>query len=321
MTEGAPVEYPRSLDQSLAPRPVRPEIAIVIPTLGRDILETCLAYIAGGSSWPAELIVVDQGRRPAVKEMLRRLDRAGLRSTYIPSSQRGRSAGLNRGLERVAARFVAITDDDCFVADNWLQRLCDRLTSEPDTIWTGRVEAAGHELAFSTVLSPTLQRHTKPRLRVHPFVGGNVGMAMDVVRQIGGFDEHPCLASAEDSDYGYRALRLGIPIAYDPDVVLYHYHWRDEQERASRYADYARSQGGFYGTHLRHGDPLVLLQVLRALTRSPLRWARGVLSGNPELARNGRVSTLSLVPGILAGFRRSESPTVSVDLSRARQRP
>jgi GT2 family glycosyltransferase len=151
---------------------------------------------------------------------------------------------------------------------------------------------------------------------VHPFVGGNVGMAMDVVHRIGGFDEHPCLASAEDSDYGYRALRLGIPIAYDPDVIVHHYHWRDESGRAARYADYARSQGGFYGTHLRQGDLLVAIQVLRTLVRSPLRWLRGALSGNEEMARNGRISTLHLVPGILAGLRRRQAPTVSGALAR-----
>jgi GT2 family glycosyltransferase len=74
---------------------------------------------------------------------------------------------------------------------------------------------------------------------------------MDLVRRIGPFDEHPCLQSAEDNDYGYRALRQGIPIVYDPDIVLLHYHWRDASQRAARYADYARSQGGFYGTHMR----------------------------------------------------------------------
>jgi GT2 family glycosyltransferase len=320
VTEQTDIQYPRSLAGAIVPRPVCGEVSIVIPTLGRDILETCLAYIADGSCWPAQLIVVDQGRQPAVEAMLARLEAAGLRSLYLPSTQRGRSAGINRGLERVATRFVTITDDDCFVSADWLETLAERLRREPGTIWTGRVEAAGHEVAFSTVLSRTPQRHTRPQLRVHPFVGGNVGMAMDVVRRIGGFDEHPCLASAEDSDYGYRALRLGITIAYDPDVVLYHYHWRDEGERASRYADYARSQGGFYGTHLRRGDLLVLVQVLRAAVRSPLRWVRGVLGGNAEMARNGRISTLNLLPGILAGFKRRHAPLVSGDLARSTER-
>jgi GT2 family glycosyltransferase len=134
-------------------------------------------------------------------------------------------------------------------------------------------------------------------------------MAMDVMRRVGPFDEHPSLArAAEDTDYGYRALRLGIPIAYDPGVVVYHYHWRDAREREIRYAEYARSMGAFYGKHLRQGDPLIFMQALRALVRSPIRWARGLARGNREMAANGRAGTVNLLPGILAGLRRREIP-------------
>jgi hypothetical protein len=101
-------------------------------------------------------------------------------------------------------------------------------------------------------------------------------------------------------------LRLGIPIRYDPEIVLYHYHWRDATGRADRYAEYAYSQGGFYGTHLRHGDRLILMQTIRALVRSPLRWLRGIVTGDQELVANGRAHTLRLLPGLVAGLRRGE---------------
>ncbi|HUM67925.1 MAG TPA: hypothetical protein PLK31_03640, partial [Chloroflexota bacterium] len=159
---------------------------------------------------------------------------------------------------------------------------------------------------FSVVTSRELKRYERPHLKAHPFIGGNAGLAMALVQRIGLFDEHPCLQAAEDSDYGYRALRLGIPIVYDPNIVLLHYHWRDATQRAARYADYARSQGGFYGTHLRHGDRLILMQTVRALLRSPWRWLRGAASGDRELATNGRAHTLNLLPGIVAGLRRKE---------------
>jgi GT2 family glycosyltransferase len=304
VTQNAASAPLRTLDAPFARRPVCEDVSIVIPTLGRPILETCLASIAAGACWPGAVIVVDQGREPRVERMLARLGQLGVRTRYLPSTRRGRSAGLNRGLEAVDTRFVAITDDDCFVREDWLERLAARLREEPGTIWTGRVEAVGDEAAFSVVLARQPRRHTRPRLRVHPFVGGNCGLAMDVVRRVGPFDEHPCLASAEDSDYGHRALRLGVPIAYDPDVVLDHYHWRDATARSARYADYARSQGGFYGTHLRRGDALILLQALRALVRGPVRWLRGVLRGDREMAENGRASTRNLLPGIWAGLRR-----------------
>jgi GT2 family glycosyltransferase len=304
----ADVRYPLRLDAAIELRPSCADLTIVIPTLGRPILETCLKYLADGSLWPARVIVVDQGRQAAVAGMIEHLQSAGLSATYLPSNERGRSAGLNRGLERVTTRFVAITDDDCFVRHDWLATLVERLRADAGTIWTGRVEAAGDEHAFSTVLSDEPRRHTRPQFRIHPFVGGNVGMAMDLVRRIGPFDEHPCIASAEDSDYGFRALRLGIAIAYDPAIVLYHYHWRDAAQRAARYADYARSQGGFYGTHLRDGGVLMLAQVARALVRPPVRWLRGVVMGDAELRRNGRESLVNLLPGIVAGLRRTDSP-------------
>lgn len=304
MTRSA-LQHPRSLWDSFDPCPALADITVVIPTLGRPILETCLSHIVGGGAWPASVIVVDQGREPTIPPMLDRLKEMGMGALYLPSEERGRAAGINRGLERTQTRFVVITDDDCFVAKDWLEKMTRGLRAEPGTIFTGRVELAGREeLAFSTVTSREAKRYTRPQLSLHPFIGGNAGMSIETVQRIGFFDEHPCLASAEDSDYGHRALRLGIPIAYDPEIVVHHYHWRDASQRAARYADYARSQGGFYGTHLRSGDPLILLQVVRALVRSPVRWARGLLLRDKDLVESGRISTLNVLPGIIAGLRR-----------------
>jgi GT2 family glycosyltransferase len=295
----------RKLDSPLTAKPALADMTVVIPTLGRPILESCLRWLADGSHWPGKLIIVDQGRNPVVAEWLERLRAAGLDSLYIPSTQRGRSAGINRGLERVESDFVAITDDDCFVTADWLQKMVARLRQEPETIVTGRVDQAGdEEVAFSVVTSRELKRYDRPQLKAHPFIGGNAGLAMDVVWRIGLFDEHPCLQAAEDSDYGYRALRLGIPIVYDPDIVLLHYHWRDASQRAARYADYARSQGGFYGTHLRWGNWIVWRQAARDLLRGPVRWLRGAARQDQDMIDRGRADTLFMPPGIIAGLRR-----------------
>ncbi len=295
----------KELQPPLGPRPVLEDVSVVIPTVGRPILESCLGWLADGDYWPACLIVVDQGCKPAVASCLEQLQEAGMNTRYVPSVQRGRAAGINRGLDHVTTRFVAITDDDCFVAASWLEQLVCRLLAEPEVIVTGRVELAGSgEVGFSTVTAREARRYERPQLRVHPFIGGNAGMSMELVERIGYFDEHPCLQSAEDSDYGYRALRLGIPIVYDPEIVLYHYHWRDAAQRAARYRDYARSQGGFYGSHLRNGDPLIWLQAARDLARGPLRWLRGLARRDEDMAARGRADTLGLLPGMMAGVRR-----------------
>jgi GT2 family glycosyltransferase len=300
-----PGDMIKGLDRAMTAKPTLDDISVVIPTVGRPIMESCLRWLADGTHWPRRLIVVDQGRQPAVADWLARLQTAGMGVLYIPSDQHGRSAGINRGLEQVKTRFVAITDDDCFVTAEWLAAMAARLRREPGAIVTGRVDQAGdQEVAFSVVTSREPKRYERPQLKAHPFIGGNAGMSMEAVRRIGLFDEDPSLQAAEDSDYGYRALRLGVAIHYHPEVVLFHYHWRDADQRAARYADYARSQGGFYGKFLLRGDWLIPMQAGRDLLRGPIRWARGILRQDPDMIVRGRADTLHLMPGILAGLKR-----------------
>ncbi|UCH58414.1 MAG: glycosyltransferase family 2 protein, partial [Anaerolineales bacterium] len=103
------------------------DITIIIPTLGRKILEQCLYWIVMGSVWPGELVVVEQGSNEEVTSWLQHLRSHGLEVKHIRSEQRGRSAGINRGLEQVTTPFVAITDDDCFVNPDWLSNMATKL--------------------------------------------------------------------------------------------------------------------------------------------------------------------------------------------------
>ena len=285
-------------------RPILDDITVVIPTLGRAILEASLHHIARGSVWPAQLIVVDQGTETATLRWIEQLQAAGLAAMRIASSQRGRSAGINRGLERVTTRFVTITDDDCLADAHWLETMAVCLREYPSAIITGRVDPAGNpDVEFCVVPSRVPHVYDRPQLKAQPLIGGNMGVAMALVHRVGQFDESDCLHSAEDSDWGYRALRLGIPIRYVPDIVVQHFNWRSMAQRALRYRDYSRSQGGFYGKHLLGGDRLIWHQTARALVRGPVRWVRGLLRRDQDMIDRGQADTLELLPGIINGLR------------------
>jgi hypothetical protein len=49
------------------------DLTVVIPTLGRPILEESLQAIEAGSKWPACIVVVDQGQRSEVARWLAEL--------------------------------------------------------------------------------------------------------------------------------------------------------------------------------------------------------------------------------------------------------
>jgi cellulose synthase/poly-beta-1,6-N-acetylglucosamine synthase-like glycosyltransferase len=289
------------------PKPVLDDISIVIPTLGREILERSLYWMIMGSAWPACIIVVEQGCNDKVTSMLLRVQEIGIPVRHILSDQRGRSAGINRGLEQVQTRFVAITDDDCFVQADWLENMVKRLRENPDGVVTGRVEAAGEDMVVVvTSTTPSMQR--RPKLKFDSMSGGNMGTSLDVFRKVGLFQEDPVMKTAEDAEWAYRALRKGTTIRYQPEVVVAHYGWRDVSKRIEQYRHYALSHGGFYGKYLRKGDLFILLRASSHYWRALRRWVVGRLKGELDYALMGQAYCKNLIPGIIAGMRSNVPP-------------
>jgi GT2 family glycosyltransferase len=286
-------------------RPIADDITVVIPTLGRPILEESLYWIAGGTVWPGCVIVVDQGSSPQIASLMDKLGGLGINAQYIPSNQRGRAPGINLGLKNVKTPFVAITDDDCFVETEWLEQMVACLRRHPKAIITGRVEAAGDDMiVVVTSREPAVYR--KPRLKFDSMSGGNMATSMAVFERVGLFDEHPSLRTSEDGEWSYRALRGGAYIVYAPEVGVRHFGWRDESKRASQYRDYARSHGGFYGKYLRRGDWFIAMRALLHHLRALRHLFRGIVTGDQELKLIGRAYLTGIVPGIIAGMRREE---------------
>jgi len=297
---------PQKLDTSkIESRPVLDDITIVIPTLGRAILEESLYWIATGSAWPGRLLVVDQGSSSQVANWIKMLNGIGLHAEHIISNQHGRAAGVNRGLEQVTSHFLAVTDDDCFVDIHWLKAMVTRLRDNPEAIVTGRVEAAGDDMVVVvTSLEPAI--YHRPRLKFDTMSGGNMGTSLAVIKRVGLFDEDTRLRTSEDGEWSYRALRAGVPIIYAPEVAVKHFGWRDNSQRAVQYKAYARSHGGFYGKYLRKGDWFIALRAIVHHYRALRRWLRGLLTGDEELALYGWAYFTGLLPGIIAGMRRDK---------------
>jgi GT2 family glycosyltransferase len=295
---------PKALDASqIEPRPKLADITVVIPTLGRPILEECLWWIVSGSAWPGRLIVVDQGAEGRVAGWIKTLQSMGIGAEYVPSSQRGKAAALNRGIEQVQTRFLVVTDDDCFVNRDWLRSMAGHLREAPDAIITGPAEPEGDEAAVAAVTCQVPGIYRRPRLKYDIYCGSNMGAAVAVIERIGLFDEDPCILAAEDCEWAYRALRAGVPIIYVPDVTVRHYGWRDESERAARYRNYALSHGGFYGKYLRRGDWFIALRMLLHHLRALRRFLRGMITGDRELVLNGHAYLTGLLPGMIIGLR------------------
>lgn len=288
-------------------RPSRHEgddLTVVVPTVGRSFLAECLAALARGTITPAQVIVVDQSRRGAMLEPIEAVRSLGVDVVHVRSSQRGPAAARNRGFERVETRFVAAIDDDCFPAPDWAERVLKRLRKHPGAVITGRVESVEGRGLPSTIESAAVAVYRSPLRDRDPLFSGNMATEREVFEYVGPFSEHAVLLpAAEDNEWGYRALRSGVPIVYAPEVSVRHLDWREPDDLAMTYRRYARGQGGFYGMYLRRRDWFIARRALRDLVRAPWLLVRGMVSRDPDILMIGRAQFTELLPGIVAGLR------------------
>ncbi len=284
------------------------DLAIIVPTIGRDSLRRCLKSVVAGTRWPSELILVDQGENPDVESWVGALRSLGIDVHHLRAPRRGAAAARNLAFKHVRTRFLAATDDDCIVAADWLARLHDRLQAHPDALITGQVDAAAHAgggEAPSIIRRSVEEIHRRPLLDRDPLSSGNMGLSRDVLERIGPMDEHPTLMAAEDAEWSYRALRAGIPIVYAPEVRVSHLEWRDPESLSRTYRAYARSQGAFYGAYVRRGDLFAARRMAFDLLRGPWILIRGLIGRNHTLRVVGKAYMRCLIPGFLEGLGRS----------------
>lgn len=284
--------------------PIATDISVVVPTVGRALLRGCLESLAAGTVWPADLIIVDQGENAEVATWIDDLEVRGVPITYIRSTETGIASGTNRGFERVRTSFVATTHDDCRVHADWLERIGERLPGMGEAIVTGRVEPEGAGVVLTTITAPEPATYTTPMIDRDVLFPPNMAFPMRLLERIGYQDEHPSLRFAgEDNDWAYRALRAGVPIVYDPEIVVSHLAWQSADVLRALYERYARGQGAFYGKHLRRVDLFIARRVVRDLVRAPWLLLRGAFSRNDELIAMGLGEIRGLPSGLFAGLK------------------
>jgi glycosyltransferase involved in cell wall biosynthesis len=174
------------------------------------------------------VIAVDDGSTDTTAEIAAAYAAADPRVVSVRQVNAGLPAARNAGLRRARGQFVAFLDAD----DLWLPRKLERqlafleLHPECDACFThfevideaDRVTTAWSDLARKYVFSEVAAELLVERGNYVAGSGSSVMARTDAVRDVGGFDEHLCLA-AEDLDLWYR-LALRSPLQAVPEVLV-----------------------------------------------------------------------------------------------------
>jgi hypothetical protein len=232
-----------------------PHIALVVCTRNRagklDAFFDGLKRLRSDVPW--ELILVDNGSQDDTRARLENFAAtfAGpVRLVTEPLAGLGRAR--NRGWRAARAPLVAFTDDDCYPAPDYLNRLRAVFADEAVGFAGGRTVLHDPSDAPVTIYQHPVEQVYPPK---HFIVGGvihgaNMAFRRRTLDDINGFDDHLGAGTPfafEDVDAQLRALAAHWTGKYDPHAVIYHHHGRKpgpEVEALTRAYDVGR--GGYY---------------------------------------------------------------------------
>lgn len=275
-------------------------IDIVIPTRnrGRLIVPTILSLL--NSCYDRfNLWIVDQSDGDETERAILDACSHDARVHYLRSQTVGSSRGRNIGAQAGLSPYILFTDDDCRVTPEWADSMVLAL-SEP-AVWAvfGQVEPAPYDgldvsPAKEDEVSPAIQIAIKESPEPKRFAGNrfdlgfghgaNMGMTRAAFEALGGFDELLSngaeLRSWPERDLGYRILKRGGEILYQPDAIVHHYHWRGWTKVRRVYRNYGYGAGAAVGKYLRCGDwaacalliDWMLDQGVRPMVSGILKW-------------------------------------------------
>ena len=258
-------------------------ISAIVCTRNRlESLRRCiqtLALVKTAHDW--ELIIVDNGSNDGTSEMLASLPEhvgsARLKTVYEP--KRGLAVARNAGVRQSSGKIIAFTDDDCYVAENYIDALMSSFATNPEIGFLGgRILLYDNADSRTTIQECQDYLYLKPKtfIAAHTVQGANMAFKKEVLDLIGGFNElfgAGTGIACEDTDAAAAALWAGVSGAYDPGPTVYHHHGRKTKtDLRPLWKFYEKGLGAYFMKYiLRHDSRSEYLKAWIDRAQSELR--------------------------------------------------
>jgi GT2 family glycosyltransferase len=264
------------------------EISVVVPTYNRlDTLRYVIPSLVAQDLRPDafEVIVADSQSNDGTAEYLAEVARSAPNIRHLPGPYSGRASARNAGIGAARAALVLFTDADIIASTDLLSRHIARHAGRPGRAVVGceiQVDSYDAYLRKSrnAGLRDPLHPPTRKRLSWLYFMTGNCSVARADLDRVGRFDEAFTGYGHEDLELGYRLQHAGLPIAYAPEAINYHWHPVPFDQQQGRMELAGRSTVRFFRKHptfdvrLRLGMTPVSLALHGVVDRLPAlrRW-------------------------------------------------
>ena len=195
------------------------DVTVLVAVLNKkDTIRNCIESLLRLSMPPTRIMVVDGYSKDGTYEILKEYqDKIELHQ--FPQNL---SATFNWALNKIDTKYVALTDGDCVVSQNWLEELLKGFGGEENVVATaGYCGTPENMPLLPKMIGLELESRFKkfPKyLKRAPTM--NLCLKTEAAKKVK-FDEKQMVGV--EVDFGYRLSKLG-KIVYVPQATVLHYH-------------------------------------------------------------------------------------------------
>jgi GT2 family glycosyltransferase len=235
-----------------------PDLSIVICTRNRaaQLQGTLDSLLAMKTARPWEAILIDNASTDGTADVIRRYAEREPRIRYVREDRIGLGAARDSGWRAAQAAVIALTDDDCYVAEDYVDAVLAAFEGQPDVgVLGGRILLFDPADARVTIDERDYPVEMAPRAFVvaGAIKGANLAFRREALQKVGGFDpelgagtQFPC----EDIDAVAAVVWAGYRGRYDPRPLVLHHHRRRDADVPRLRAGYDRGRGAYYAKFL-----------------------------------------------------------------------
>lgn len=218
---------------------LNPVFSVVIATYNRSsLLRRALSALANQnlSISEYEIIVINDGSTDGTESLIasHTYESESVPITLVTLTKNcGPATARNIGILQARGKYIAFTDDDCIVPENWLKAFREELESDPELAGVGgnkkpiAMPDSGQPTIFDVYFYLRRLPVMRERFKSAAYDAknncgdtANVCYLADALKKVGGFD--PSFRYLEDWELKIRMHKAGFFLLYRPDSCVMH---------------------------------------------------------------------------------------------------
>jgi exopolysaccharide biosynthesis polyprenyl glycosylphosphotransferase len=200
------------------------DISVIIPAYNAERnIEKCIRALENQSLSrdKYEILVINDGSDDHTGDLARDTS-----ARVIDQKNQGPAVARNEGVRHAEGDIVVFTDSDCIPDVHFLEEMIRPFSNTAVVGVKGAYRTQQTKIWARFAQVEFMERYAKlSRSESIDFVDSYAAaFRKSIFCRVGGFDAHFPVANNEDVDLSYKIARLGHPMVFNPNAIVYHTH-------------------------------------------------------------------------------------------------